>query len=1357
MREDEFAAAVQMGRDNKETAELIRRHCSHARVVMPSGNSEVGEAYGLPMGSLELRCEHAPPPRTSGHVLAELAVDFYRANCVGCPHRDPSRLLPTLATLVADRDREEKARQEAAERAARERARRHEIRRERRRALVAGEGYVIRDLAESLDRLDGPDPRRGKRSEQEELAARQVVESARHAPDLFSPPLVESMLEMAVDTAEPVVFTALTELSRAGKCPPRAAVEAALKVLPAHALPEAGRTLSVFGGNLLPADLPPVLDTLAGMAAGRDAPWQKIPSAPEGLLAAAAVDLPGVTSHVIAGLARDDEWQRADAAEAARLLLAADPARVFALGPALAASVRGKDQAYAGTPHPAAAACRALAEAWRGEPDMTVQVIESAARSLTDGARAELIRVVGFLRRRREPLRMSDAAAPTAAAFCVRRVGGDWGEEAADIAARQLRDLARAIPQHLLPHTDTLLGRLLDLCAIPVASVLQAATVPGVPAALSGLERLNRQVLSDARRQALAHVIGKLARLDPGSVLTKVLAVFDATTGDDSRDRTVRVTLLKALEEAVTTALLRDLIPVLYTALLAGDQAVRAAAIRFWAACADAASRNLPDELAELAEPLLRDTYVVVHRTMLDRLPRLGLPARLAPVLLPAVAGWARTYAEDPSVLDNALTSLLTLADMLDDQQQTAAWYGVALAMSDGLFAHDRERMLDSWWPAPLRDVAWTRAALGTMASPDLADYFNQRHEPLLSALLDQPAMLAGVPFEDVAAISDLHAPQFTWRALEPVELLQSAVRWDDARAITERVAATLPPGKEGASGRALTRFAGAAARLEEEFTQTPTVAGDVIALAAEVVEAADALATEWHLEDGDPGGDRSGRDLIEIGKARADAVIALLAPLTADPARIADDLDQAAHVLEHAAGTMHASAAQRRRAAESWKIAAMLCRYDHAVRTADPDGARFLLSAQQQARVLAARIEAEPQIPVPPSLTRFCARVRDLTAADATAADVNKILAPAGVPLRLIDLPDWPAFRPSAREETLAEEPLIAVCVASAVGAPITDTLVVRPGEAYSLEMTVRVREWPAWADQCHVQPVTTLGRAALSLPQFTFTASDSIPDDAGVVLTGAQPLHCAVEQPVHSPAIDCPLIVTFTGPGREETIEVAGYRRLQLRPFDPSKDHLTEHEQTDARLLRMYEALAAPDYDTEDARALCRLFTACVRAGQSIMFDKVFRRGTRVTEATFHDELEKRLRADPELAGRLTRRDPVAGGFDDLLHDDVIAELKVARDKPVTIDDCAKYLGQPTQYGIGRGSQLSVLVVLDHSRKEAPPGVIDNYVGWLIPRLHGLDNPRYPSLVAVLIINTNLPVPSTWSRKAISTQPAT
>jgi hypothetical protein len=243
-------------------------------------------------------------------------------------------------------------------------------------------------------------------------------------------------------------------------------------------------------------------------------------------------------------------------------------------------------------------------------------------------------------------------------------------------------------------------------------------------------------------------------------------------------------------------------------------------------------------------------------------------------------------------------------------------------------------------------------------------------------------------------------------------------------------------------------------------------------------------------------------------------------------------------------------------------------------------------------------------------------------------------------------------------------------------------------------------------------------------------------------------------IEQPIHGPALDCPVQARLMGNGQEQVIEVEGFKRLRLRPFDPSRDHLTEHQQTDARLLAMFAVLDPPEFDTEDARAFCRLFAACVRAAEVMMFEKTFMRGTHVSEAQFHNELERLLRADPELEGRLTRRDAVAGGYDDLLHDDVIAELKVSRGDPVAVDDCARYLGQPTQYGVGRGSQLSVLVVFDHGGKEAPPGVIENYIGWLKPRLHGKTDPRYPSLVGVLIVNTNLPIPSEWSRRRIDAE---
>jgi hypothetical protein len=108
----------------------------------------------------------------------------------------------------------------------------------------------------------------------------------------------------------------------------------------------------------------------------------------------------------------------------------------------------------------------------------------------------------------------------------------------------------------------------------------------------------------------------------------------------------------------------------------------------------------------------------------------------------------------------------------------------------------------------------------------------------------------------------------------------------------------------------------------------------------------------------------------------------------------------------------------------------------------------------------------------------------------------------------------------------------------------------------------------------------------------------------------------------------------------GQEQLIEVAGFQRLRLRPFDPSRDTLTEHEQTDARLLAMFGQLDAPEFDTEDVRAFCRLFAGFVRAAQVIMFEKTFMRGSRVSEAEFHNELERLLGEDPELQGRLTRR---------------------------------------------------------------------------------------------------------------------
>ncbi len=127
-------------------------------------------------------------------------------------------------------------------------------------------------------------------------------------------------------------------------------------------------------------------------------------------------------------------------------------------------------------------------------------------------------------------------------------------------------------------------------------------------------------------------------------------------------------------------------------------------------------------------------------------------------------------------------------------------------------------------------------------------------------------------------------------------------------------------------------------------------------------------------------------------------------------------------------------------------------------------------------------------------------------------------------------------------RSEPEPEEPPRAVCVATMRGVPVTDVLVVRPWELYHLGMTIRLVSVPEWAERCIAEPVTMLGRDALALPRYEFFLSNGIADEFGVTLTAEGPQHCAVEQPILAPALDCPIQVRLAGHGREQVIEVAG-----------------------------------------------------------------------------------------------------------------------------------------------------------------------------------------------------------------------
>jgi len=169
----------------------------------------------------------------------------------------------------------------------------------------------------------------------------------------------------------------------------------------------------------------------------------------------------------------------------------------------------------------------------------------------------------------------------------------------------------------------------------------------------------------------------------------------------------------------------------------------------------------------------------------------------------------------------------------------------------------------------------------------------------------------------------------------------------------------------------------------------------------------------------------------------------------------------------------------------------------------------------------------------------------------------------------------------------------------------------------------------------------------------------------------------------------------------------------------------------------------------NTDDVQALCRLYTAIAVKAVDMQYERSYmRKGGGVTERSLHDDLFDRLFADPALERRVQRGTRAAGGFLDIIHAGINAELKVAKNTGVTVETPHKYLGQAADYEADTGSQLSILVVLDMTKTKNPPGVLENYLGFMKPALAGLDDPRFPSLVGVIIIKGSLLIPSGYSR---------
>lgn len=1387
--------AVRMGVRNREWVELARRHCLNMEFVASGGRGMAEEATGLPIDMRQVRCPVALGGMASN--LPWVMTDFYRENCVGCAVRRPTGEVPNLATAVEEADAATAA-EEAAEEADLARRRGEWQRRaDGRRSLASASGEAMAGVLRDVDVLDG-DPASPAAPAERDAARARAAALADRAPALFSPEVVAACLAAVSSAGAIELLDALRRLAVARKEFAADVAGASIEALRAGPVAWAGRCVAELSAHVDPAAMDDnvcrSLILLAG-APERDRFGRSRPSRatdPTGLLAAAQA-VPDRVQRVLASMlppppaasglvlprsappgAAVNAWERAAAAGAVRTLAPASPALAAALVRALVLDLAvDPDDEYDDPAVPAIQ--RTLAALLVLGVGDVAGVVDEAGRWGGKELGERLIRVLTVAAdmasdepRRREPgdptpdadrrATVQDVVFRAAAA----RAGGDWGDDARFGGAELIESLAEQDPDGALGRLPSLLGALLGLLDAhkrPAVSLLDPA-----PGTVSETERffgrMNRDSAFSGGISRVVNAVEATAAAGPARVCG-ALADLIADERDTERGSDLLWWLLRSLgkigrRHGGDAGVLRHVLPVLHSYLVAGEPHLRARAIDAWTEIA--AAHPLPSSLRDLLPALLADRTVGVARAV-ARASRLDWSeaedARLLVHALVLIDG------VDPATNADAVKDGLAAARRLsarlgpDISAKVQARVVDAAGRLDGYDLRDALR--GQWLPETAWSAPMARLRLRQAADPRINDRWNAGDDEELCALLACGPGLAGVGDADLRQAALDLAPDAPLAAAEFAEVAWRAGRAAAAAQIMQDYLAATPDQPAYASHRTLVELV----RDLAEVDALAASGSDWQSAAGDARRGVSALGAD--------GGSDARTTLAHSAAAAAavrDALAAASEPAQADPAVAArsraDALSAAAKALAAASQRATDTCGYLRAVAGACEAAAFLLRAEGAVLDADSSAAAAAAEATtRRARAVVAEL-AERFAADDPVAAPLRSRLEAL-------ADL-----PAGAPAGPV-LADWPALplplpivegprRRARSADTPAPDreqpqaPPVAVVLASLDGLLVTGPEVLRPGRVYDLRLEVQTGPWPKWADRLDAELLSHLTPAEITAPELTWASGDHDGDGETYTKSGPLVLRFALGPGQPAPPLLVRLAWRGTADGKPLTqaLDVTGHRELRLRPYDSTRDRATDYPVFDERLLAIYDALVRSGYDPDQLQAFCRLLTSICRVGLRMTWDKKYRRGTKVSERQFHDDLHARLLADPELGGRVERGSPAALGYLDVRHDGITAELKVERAAAVTTDSAPKYMGQATQYASADGTRLSILTILDMSPKQMTVGTPENYLFTLEPRLHGLDNPEAPSLVAVLVVNGNLPPPSSWSRRKPPKKPA-
>ena len=778
--DDQIEQAVEIGRQNAHLISLGKAWCTHIRADRSGwGVGMVEEMTGLPITGGRFSCEFARrPSQLAGMQLAGTALGFYEDNCRGCADRAPGGRVPNLSTwaepLLAERDEHEKAEAAAQQTALVERQKRAEL-----RTLVAASlPATSQEIVGLVNRID-LDPYDADVHDS-------IRNLARLAPDAFTDDIKEMLRTDARMLQSSVLLDVLLEVDTSGAQLHELCLEAVRK---GWGIAEGCRYLSEHG---LQADLDQdLLDAIVFHTAPTDAPMYALtfrtPGEPVALLRyhSGAPDV--VEQRVCELLRHGDSWRRAAAASASEALVATDPGCGRRLLTALLDGLRHRED-WDDHDRSSSEIASIVAVILKLDAQFVDAAVERRWSRASSEYRARLIDCYdAVVRPASEQLpaevgRILIARAVTVLSEPLDRhsdsIYGDYQGRASDLLGMGVR----ASPTDAL-QPNVLMGLLLDWLErarnLAETELIETELIEIEPTSpLAALEKMSAQARIDRIVRGISDAVVAVGRRDPSAFIAVCSEIYSGTeSAPSARAEIVRIVGRVAAVPGTGT----EALPLVYSAMLGDDQAVRAAGM-------DAAERvmraipyeSIPPLLAQAVVTGLTDQYLIVGMAAVKAMRE--VPADLidhhaaSVKLLVAAVSYASDRLRDRTVQD-ALAAAHHL--VRDDEQLLDSTRALALEIIKLMPAYNaRETLCRHGW-LELNDN-WADAAIHALRIDDDPQYEHLGDDDKESLLEKLGRRRLAAHQIDALATGEFEAGKLNWRrSLLAAELFSELGRPD--------------------------------------------------------------------------------------------------------------------------------------------------------------------------------------------------------------------------------------------------------------------------------------------------------------------------------------------------------------------------------------------------------------------------------------------------------------------------------------------------------------------------------------------------------------------------------------------------